>query len=354
MLIPNLYTVPNVMAASGYTEEQALQWGYSGDIVFMVLVPEIGACRVPELALSHFMAGVDDYIADGMPEHYSGSLSGPWTIKRDRLRILADSWEAFSKPWRQQAAIILAADARAIAEKAAKEGKVTLDVLASEISQKLVVRDRGNEFADDSMGLTVAATRYKIGAPEQGLPGVRLLMLKMVEGEEIKALAVTNNMPPVRVTDVSADNFAQWHLSQEDAAKVMAELLNKPQAAPVVAESVLGGLDAVVHSVNTRNPNKKPKTIEFEKAAMAGMTAVWNDYKLNKARDTTLKVPTKGEMHEQVMNQLIADGIKSANSSPTMGMVFDATKKWKKPALMPVSVSPSVAPQKRHAFKGER
>ena len=119
---------------------------------------------------------------------------------------------------------------------------MTLDVLASEISQKLVVRDRGNEFADDSMGLTVAATRYKIGAPEQGLPGVRSLMLKMVEGEEIKALAVINNMPPVRVTDVSADNFAQWHLSQEDAAKVMAELLNKPQAAPVVT---VGASDSV-------------------------------------------------------------------------------------------------------------
>ena len=72
MLIPNLYTVPNVMAASGYTEEQALQWGYSGDIVFMVLVPEIGACRVPELALSHFMAGVDDYIADRSEERRVG------------------------------------------------------------------------------------------------------------------------------------------------------------------------------------------------------------------------------------------------------------------------------------------
>jgi hypothetical protein len=31
-----------------------------------------------------------------MPEHWSGALSGPWRIKRDRLRILADSWEAFS------------------------------------------------------------------------------------------------------------------------------------------------------------------------------------------------------------------------------------------------------------------
>lgn len=85
-----------VMARSGYTEEDVFDWGITGEIVFLVVVPEVGACRVPAEALSHFMAGAGEYAADAMPEHWSNSLSGPWTIKRDRLRILADSWEKFS------------------------------------------------------------------------------------------------------------------------------------------------------------------------------------------------------------------------------------------------------------------
>jgi hypothetical protein len=55
----------------------------------------LGACRVSEMALSHFMAGAEEYTADAMPEHYRGALSGQWTIKRDRLRILGDSWERY-------------------------------------------------------------------------------------------------------------------------------------------------------------------------------------------------------------------------------------------------------------------
>ena len=97
MVIPGLYDVPRVVAESSLTEEDVLNLGLRSDgIVFMVVVPELGACRVPDVALSHFMAGADEYAADAMPEHWSKQPSGPWTIKRDRLRILADSWEKHS------------------------------------------------------------------------------------------------------------------------------------------------------------------------------------------------------------------------------------------------------------------
>ena len=97
MQFPSLYTVPEVMTKSRYSEEQVLQWGYIGEITFLVLVPEIGACRVPKVALSHLMTGADEYASDKLPEHYSGQLAGPWAIKRDRLRILAESWDRFSR-----------------------------------------------------------------------------------------------------------------------------------------------------------------------------------------------------------------------------------------------------------------
>ena len=82
----------DVMAESCYTEEQVFDLGLSKTIVFLVVVPLVGACRVPNEALSHFMAGAEEYTADAMPEHYSGALSGQWTIKRERLRILPASW----------------------------------------------------------------------------------------------------------------------------------------------------------------------------------------------------------------------------------------------------------------------
>lgn len=96
MLVPSMYDMAEVLTQSGYTEEEVFDCGISGQIAFVVVVPEIGACRVPPVALSHFMAGADDYTADGMPEHWSNQPSGPWTIRRDRLRILADSWERHS------------------------------------------------------------------------------------------------------------------------------------------------------------------------------------------------------------------------------------------------------------------
>lgn len=96
VLVPTMYDLPEVMAQSGYSEEQVLDLGISGELIFLVVVPTIGACRVPEDALSHFMAGVDEYTATNMPEHWSGAKSGPFNIKHERLRILADSWETYS------------------------------------------------------------------------------------------------------------------------------------------------------------------------------------------------------------------------------------------------------------------
>ena len=96
MRVPSMYDLPQVMAESSYTEEQVFDLGVTNEISFLVVVPLIGACRVPEEALSHFMAGADEYTAQGMPEHYTGALSGTWKIKRDRLRILPESWEQYS------------------------------------------------------------------------------------------------------------------------------------------------------------------------------------------------------------------------------------------------------------------
>ena len=92
MFVPSMLNMADVMAESCYTEEQVFDLGLSKTIVFLVVVPLVGACRVPNEALSHFMAGAEEYTADAMPEHYSGALSGQWTIKRERLRILPASW----------------------------------------------------------------------------------------------------------------------------------------------------------------------------------------------------------------------------------------------------------------------
>lgn len=100
MLVPTMYDLSEVTAESRYKEESVFDLGITGEIVFLVVVPELGACRVPDVALSHFMAGADEYSVEAMPEYYSGALSGRWTIKRDRLRILADSWEKYSSKCR--------------------------------------------------------------------------------------------------------------------------------------------------------------------------------------------------------------------------------------------------------------
>lgn len=93
MFTPDMLDMPTAMAESRHTEDGILNLGLETEpLVFMVVVPELGACRVPAEALSHFMAGENEYAADKMPEHWSGQLSGKWVIKRTQLRVLAESW----------------------------------------------------------------------------------------------------------------------------------------------------------------------------------------------------------------------------------------------------------------------
>lgn len=87
------------MEKSGYTEEQVLQWGATGDVFFLVMVVSssgaLEACKVPELALRHFIAGAASYTVDALPEVYTGEMLGPWTIVKERLRVVAASWDRF-------------------------------------------------------------------------------------------------------------------------------------------------------------------------------------------------------------------------------------------------------------------
>ena len=95
MLSPSLITVRDAMRESRWNEEYIFDLGISNRIIFMVIVPEIGACRVPAAPLSHFQAGADEYEVDGMEAYYSSARSGKWLVKRDRLRIVEDSWHAY-------------------------------------------------------------------------------------------------------------------------------------------------------------------------------------------------------------------------------------------------------------------
>lgn len=95
MNLPTMYDVPYVVARSGLTEDSLLEEGIGGTLEFLVVVPELGACRVPHVALSHFLAGAEKYEATKLSEFYGGVVSGDWTIKRERLRILARSFETY-------------------------------------------------------------------------------------------------------------------------------------------------------------------------------------------------------------------------------------------------------------------
>lgn len=98
--------------------------------------------------------------------------------------------------------------------------------------------------------------------------------------------------------------------------------------------------------------NKSRERLRFESEVLNFMTDVWNEWKINQARNSTLTEPTKGIMHSAVLNKLLAINVKSKNKSPTLQMVTDAAKPWKKPALPPMKLPLSVAPKKRHHFKG--
>lgn len=97
MLVPGMLSLEDAMEQSAYSKEELFDWGISGQLQFLVVVPEVGACRVPDMALSHFMAGSETFEADQMAEHWSGRLSGKWTIARDRLRIYEQDWHKLTQ-----------------------------------------------------------------------------------------------------------------------------------------------------------------------------------------------------------------------------------------------------------------
>lgn len=106
MLVPRMYELSEITLRSGYSAEQIFDLGIAEAIDFLVVVAGLGACRVPGLALSHFMAGAFAYAADEMPEHYSGAISGPWEIKRESLRVSAESWNRWTDIGKELGSVI--------------------------------------------------------------------------------------------------------------------------------------------------------------------------------------------------------------------------------------------------------
>jgi hypothetical protein len=88
--------VADAVAESNLSVEQIFDLGISGVLKFLVVVPELGACEVPAQALSHLMAGQETFSANRLREHWSGGLSGPYSIRRERLRILKEDWLRFA------------------------------------------------------------------------------------------------------------------------------------------------------------------------------------------------------------------------------------------------------------------
>jgi hypothetical protein len=233
-----MYDMAEVMTQSGYTEEEVFDCGISGQIAFVVVVPEIGACRVPPVALSHFMAGADDYTADGMPEHWSNQPSGPWTIRRDRLRILADSWESHSDQCHtladaldRQQADDEAATLRAPPPSTRTPGFYTLE----EAARVIAAQEAFNAFQENE------------------------LRKDLLEGDRDGSLTVRDGgghrkFAPIRpsiprdfvelVTPTDVNNWAihkgfQWRWQTE--AQAAPAVTPEPQGPPVVAGGVSGG-----------------------------------------------------------------------------------------------------------------
>lgn len=138
------------------------------------------------------------------------------------------------------------------------------------------------------------------------------------------------------------------HLAEWAHAKAAAvQLATEPRPVTPAPAEVVGALAGA-------DKGKKVETLAFEKAALGYMTDVWNDWKINRARDSSLKEPTKGVMHGAVLNKLNEAVIKGSRRTPTITMVSQATRPWQKPSVMNVQISPALAPKKRHVFKGDK
>jgi hypothetical protein len=101
MPMPTTLDMEAIRAVSDHTEDEVLDLGIQGVLKFLVFVPRIGACEVPQDALEHFLGGIQEVDASDLREHYSGALSGDWTIKRTQLRILKESADKWSAMFRE-------------------------------------------------------------------------------------------------------------------------------------------------------------------------------------------------------------------------------------------------------------
>ena len=97
--------------------------------------------------------------------------------------------------------------------------RITIDALATKIGE-ILADERPEKFTDadgvDEMKQTIVSVMNKIGWPQDGVPGVRPHIYKMLEDNKIKTLSTFNGMPPNRLQDVET-NPANWDLSLDDA-----------------------------------------------------------------------------------------------------------------------------------------
>lgn len=70
----------------------------------------------------------------------------------------------------------------------------------------------------------VATTLYVVGHPSSGLPGVIPYVLKMLGEGEISVRSIRNDLPPLQLSDVSA-NLGGWYMESADAEKLRERLL---------------------------------------------------------------------------------------------------------------------------------
>ncbi len=91
--LPSMYSVGDLADETGASEEEILDLGVQGEIVFLVPVPGYGACKVTAEALSYILAGGDEYIEEGLVPLWGAPGPVRWQIKRDKFRVLSGSWD---------------------------------------------------------------------------------------------------------------------------------------------------------------------------------------------------------------------------------------------------------------------
>jgi hypothetical protein len=93
---PMMFSMAEIREEHGYTEDELLDLGIKGDLEFLVYIPDFGACYVPAKALSHFLAGAEEYPATALATYYGSATSGDWVIRRNMLRVLGRSWNRWT------------------------------------------------------------------------------------------------------------------------------------------------------------------------------------------------------------------------------------------------------------------